>query len=100
MDGIIRTMRFGKRGVAYNIGNPSNKTTILNLAHKVIEIVASPSSIVFVDPRTIWGPLFEEANDKYPDADKAVRELGWCPQYSLEDTIKEATKYIREGRRD
>jgi nucleoside-diphosphate-sugar epimerase len=53
-----------------------------------------------VDPKTLWGPLFEEANDKYPDAERAMKELDWCPRYGLEYTIQETADYIREGRRD
>src|SRR6266568_3755501 len=81
VDGIKRTMCCGKPGEAYNIGNPSNKTTILALAEKVLVITGSSSTIDFVDPKALWGPLFEEANDKYPDADRALNELKWRPQF-------------------
>ena len=99
-DGIIRAMRHGCSGEAYNIGNPANKTTILDLAKHVLRIVGGPSVIAFVDPKQLWGPLFEEANDKYPDADRAIMELGWKPRWDLEDSIRESAEYIREGRSD
>ena len=99
-DGIVRVMRRGQRGTPYNIGNPANKTTILELARKVIQFVGSKSAITFVDPKVLWGPLFEEANDKYPDADRAMKELGWHPQYSLEDIISETTDHIRKEQAD
>jgi UDP-glucose 4-epimerase len=98
-DGIIRTMRCGQKGEAYNIGNPANKTTILDLAKRVLRAIGGKSQISFVDPKTLWGPLFEEANDKYPDADRAIRELKWHPRYDLEDIIQHSADYIRtEGR--
>jgi nucleoside-diphosphate-sugar epimerase len=100
VDGVIRVMRRGRQGEAYNIGNPANKTTILDLARKVVQVVGSESPITFVDPKTLWGPLFEEANDKYPDAERAMKELDWYPRYGLEYTIQETADYIREGRRD
>jgi UDP-glucose 4-epimerase len=100
VDGIMRVMRLGQNGEAYNIGNPANKTTILDLAEKVLQIVGGESPITFVDPKNLWGPLFEEANDKYPDSERAMRELGWSPRYDLECTIREAADYIRERRRD
>jgi len=96
VDGIMRTMALGKPGEAYNIGNPANKTTILALAQKVVLVTGSSSKVDFVDPKTLWGPLFEEANDKYPDADRAMTELGWHPQYELDAIVRETVEYIRD----
>ena len=98
VDGIKRTMCCGKPGEAYNIGNPSNKTTILALAEKVLVITGSSSTIDFVDPKALWGPLFEEANDKYPDADRALNELKWRPQFGLDAIIRQSVEYIRDER--
>jgi len=97
-DGIIRTMRYGRKGEAYNIGNPANKITILELAQRVLKLIGGKSEIAFVDPKTLWGPLFEEANDKYPDADRAISELKWHPRYDLDDIIQQSTNYIQEKR--
>lgn len=99
-DGIVRAQRCGKPGQPYNIGNPANKTMILELARRVVQATGSSSAIEFVDPKTLWGALFEEANDKYPDADRAMNELGWCPRYGLNEIIAESVNYIRAGRRD
>jgi UDP-glucose 4-epimerase len=99
-DGVVRVMKKGRRGDAYNVGNPSNKTTILELAQRVVRATESRSEIRFVDPKQLFGPLFEEANDKFPDADKAMNELGWRPRFSIDDVIRDAIEYIRAGRRD
>ena len=98
VDGVVRTMCCGRPGEAYNIGNPANKTTILALAEKVLHITGSSSTINFVDPKALWGPLFEEANDKYPDADRALNELKWRPQFELDAIIRQSVEYIRDGR--
>jgi UDP-glucose 4-epimerase len=88
-NGILLTMRHGRNGEAYNIGNPANKTTILRLAQTVKTVTSSPSTIEFIDPKTIYGPLYEEANDKFPDADKAMDELGWKPQHDIATVIRD-----------
>lgn len=95
--GIILGMENGKNGEAYNIGNPSNKTNILDLAQRVKNILRSESEIVFIDPKTIYGPSYEEANDKYPDAEKAKHEIGWVPEYDIDTTILHAKdEYLRQ----
>jgi len=98
--GIKLAMERGKNGEAYNIGTPRNKTTILELAERVLDIVPSNSEISFVDPKEMFGPLFEEANDKYPDADRAIKELGWSPKYDIETVIQDSYDYIKEKRCD
>ena len=98
--GVILTMERGLNGEAYNIGNPANKTSILELARRVIAVLESKSEISFVDPKTLFGPLFEEANDKYPDADRAMMELGWRPSRGIDDIIRDTAFYIRANRRD
>jgi len=87
VSGFILVMAKGRYGEAYNIGNPRNKTTILEFAKLVKSSLNSSSKIIFVDPKTIYGPTYEEANDKFPDADKAIKELGWNPTGSIDSTI-------------
>jgi UDP-glucose 4-epimerase len=99
-DGIIRALRLGRSGEPYNIGNPHNKISIRELAEQVVRLTGSTSRIDYVDPKKLFGPLFEEANDKYPDADKAMNELGWNPKHTLESVIRDSVEYIRAGRVD
>ena len=100
VDGLILAMQEGKAGEAYNLGNPENKTTILNLAHLVGEAMdwpmsSLPATIHFLDGREVYGPDYREANDKWPDATKAITELGWTPKYSIEQTIQDVITYER-----
>lgn len=94
-DGIIRVMELGTSGEAYNLGNPHSKISILDLAKKVLEVIDTDSDVIFVDPKTIYGPLYEEANDKYPDADRAMDGLKWNPTRGIGDTIKETYEYMK-----
>ena len=98
--GVILMMERGMSGVAYNIGNPANKMTVLELAKTVVDLTNSSSEISFVDPKTLWGPLFEECADKYPDVERAIRELGWYPSRNILQIIQDTYRYGKENRRD
>ena len=92
--GLRAVMAGGSSGEAYNIGNGDNKISISALADKVIALLSSTSPKIFVDPKTIYGPLYEEANDKFPDALKATAHLGWCPTRTIDETIIDAAAEI------
>jgi len=93
--GIVAGMEKGKRGQVYNLGNPKNKTTIDQLADMVIKLTKTSSKKVYLDPKTIYGQFYEEANDKYPDASKSMRELEWSPEFSKEQIILDTYKYMK-----
>ena len=93
--GIIAASVRGTSGETYNIGNPKNKCSILELAQEVVRITGASSRVVFVDPKEIYGEHFQEANDKFPDSTKAERELGWVPIHSRESTIQSTYDFMR-----
>ena len=92
--GVFNTMRYGQSGEAYNIGNSDNRTTILEMAQSVIKYTNSKSEIIFVDPKTIYGDRFAEANDKYPDDTKATLEIEWCPKYDIRKVIEDTYSFM------
>jgi UDP-glucose 4-epimerase len=96
VSGLVAVMARGRPGVAYNLGHPGNKITIDQLADRVIHTLRSSSSKVYVDPKTIYGDLYEEANDKYPDSSQAMTELGWNPTFGVEETIRDTYRYLSE----
>lgn len=100
VEGIVLATRRGAPGEIYNVGNPANKISIKELAERIVKAAGSKSAIDFVDPKQLFGPLFEEANDKFPDSDKASRELGWQPKYDLDTVLRDTIDYIRAGRSD
>jgi UDP-glucose 4-epimerase len=100
VDGILLVMARGQRGDVYNLGNPANKISIAELADRVISLTNSKSTVSHVDPKALFGDLFEEANDKYPDADRAKNELGWNPKYTIDEIILDSYNYANSGRTD
>ncbi len=96
VQGIVLTMKLGENGKAYNIGNPKNKISINELVDLILKITKIKSEKVFLDPKEIYGPLFEEANDKFPDASIAMKELSWHPELSVESIIKDTYDYMKQ----
>jgi nucleoside-diphosphate-sugar epimerase len=94
VSGIVAAMRKGKSGEVYNLGNAANRCSILELANEVREITRSKSRITFHDPKTIYGPFYEEANNKFPDDTKTISELAWQPSRSRDSAIEDTYKYF------
>lgn len=92
-DGVLSAPRI------FNVGNPGNGSTIMELARRVIELVkTSNSSVIQIDPRSVYGPLYHEAESfvKLP-ALKNATELGWRPKQALGDIILETVEYYRSN---
>jgi dTDP-glucose 4,6-dehydratase len=64
-----------------NIGNPG-EFTLLELAHKVIEIAGSPSEIVYEALPT------DDPQQRRPEITKAKQVLGWEPNVSLDEGLQ------------
>jgi len=93
--GILYAMRYGTKGGVYNLGNPANRCSILELAEEVRNISGTKSKIVMIDPKTVYGPYYEEANNKFPDAAKAIGELKWQPRFGRHEAISDTFNYMK-----
>lgn len=89
VDAMIKIMESDISGEAFNVGNPENKRSILEVAQAVKRMTCSKSEIVCVDPKTIYGKNYEEAWNKIPDIRKITAMIGWVPKYSFEDVVQE-----------
>jgi dTDP-glucose 4,6-dehydratase len=71
-----------------NIGNP-HEMTVLEFAHKIIELTGSKSEIVYK-------PLPEDDPQvRQPDISKAKKILGWEPNVKLDDGLAKTIEYFR-----
>lgn len=94
VNGSILAMTFGKPAQVYNLGNAENKTSILDLAHLVIHHVTGDLGYIkYTDGKTVFGPTYAEAANKFPDSAKAMNELDWQPNFSNLDIINNTWVY-------
>ncbi|MFI7706144.1 NAD-dependent epimerase/dehydratase family protein [Nonomuraea sp. NPDC049480] len=82
--------------IVINVGNPANAITIMELAHRVKDLLGSASPIVSVDGRSVHGPYYAEAESfhKIP-ALRAATGLGWQPRIALDELILSTAAYYR-----
>ncbi|HEX3794308.1 MAG TPA: UDP-glucuronic acid decarboxylase family protein [Acidimicrobiales bacterium] len=70
-----------------NIGNPDERT-VLELAHLIIELTGSGSTVTFEELPT------DDPTRRCPDITLAQRELGWSPTVALRDGIARTIEYL------
>jgi dTDP-glucose 4,6-dehydratase len=90
VEGMVRLLMSGEV-YPVNLGNP-REMTILDFAHKVLEVTGSKSEIVFVQPkdeRTKDDPMVRQ-----PDISKALQVLAWEPVMSLEEGLAKTVDWF------
>jgi UDP-glucuronate decarboxylase len=88
LDGMVRMMDQDGTIGPVNLGNPEEKT-IVEIAETIIRLTASRSKLAFKDK-----PQDDPARRR-PDITLARTKLGWQPQVSLEDGLRETIAYFR-----
>jgi nucleoside-diphosphate-sugar epimerase len=82
-----------------NAGNPQNTVTIDNLARLVVKHLKSPSTIEFVDARSVYGPLYMEAESVEKMCDISLAQsLDWTPKFDLEGIIRRTADFYQTCR--
>ncbi|MEK7142970.1 MAG: NAD-dependent epimerase/dehydratase family protein [Patescibacteria group bacterium] len=76
-------------GQVYNIGNPEETLTVLELAKKVIKIARSRSKIVFKKRN------YPDVELRIPSIEKARKELAFEPRIDLDEGLKRTIKWYR-----
>jgi nucleoside-diphosphate-sugar epimerase len=88
--GIYLMMNARTKGAVMNLGNPE-EMTILELANTVIKMTGSASKIAFM-PLPENDPL-----QRRPDISKARALLGWKPEVSLDEGLRNTIAYFKES---
>ena len=95
VEGIVRLL-MSEEVDPVNLGNP-REMTILEFAHKVLQVTGSESGILSVlpkDERTKDDPMVRQ-----PDIARARQVLGWEPAVSLEEGLARTIEWFK-GRLD
>lgn len=86
IEGMLRVMK-GDYQLPINLGNPE-EVTVLELAHKILELTGSPSQIMF---RSLPE---DDPCRRCPDISLATKCLdGWNPKVSLQEGLLKTIKY-------
>jgi UDP-glucose 4-epimerase len=78
----------GAYGGVFNVGS-TEEVTILELARRVIALTGSSSTISLTPYDEAYGEGFEDMYRRIPDIGKVGSLIGWSPQHSLEDIIRD-----------
>jgi len=81
-------------GEVFNIGN-DEEITIQDLAHEVIELTGSESTIEKVLYEKAYAPGFEDMQRRIPDISKIKRVVGWTPKLSLDSVITDIANHLK-----
>lgn len=89
--GVDTVMNKGKFGEVYNIGGGNEKTN-LKITHLILDILGKPDSLItFVEDRL--------GHDRRYSLDSSkTRALGWKPEWSFEDGLRETVKWYKENK--
>ncbi|MDR2438252.1 MAG: GDP-mannose 4,6-dehydratase [Planctomycetaceae bacterium] len=74
-------------GQVVNLGS-NEEISIRKLAERVISILGSQSTMVFVSYEDAYGPGFDDMRRRIPDLKRAKELLGWTPKISLNEIIR------------
>lgn len=82
-------------GDYFNVGG-IGEISILDLAHRVIEMTDSRSRIKFVDYSDAYVFGFEDMQRRVPDISKIANKVGWKPSLNLENILLDVIKSFSE----
>ncbi len=92
VEGIVRLFHSGET-TPVNLGSP-DEMTVLEFAHKMLELTGSSSPITFVTPTD--ARTADDPKVRCPDISKARRVIGWEPRTPLEEGLRQTVTYFRK----
>jgi UDP-glucose 4-epimerase len=84
----------GVSGEIFNVGS-TERVTINELAHRVLEQTGSHSKVVAVPYDEVYGQGIEDMLHREPSIDKISSAVGWEPTVSLDGILADVIRHIR-----
>jgi nucleoside-diphosphate-sugar epimerase len=88
-DALVSIMESDRNLEIYNIGNPANELSVMELAKRVVALAGSRSEIKCIDPKEVYGQHYEEAWNKVPDIGRIQSHVAWAPKMSVDQIVRE-----------
>ena len=89
--GIDTVLNKGELGEVYNIGGGNEKTNI-EITHMILDLLGKPESLItYVEDRLGHDLRYSLDSTK-------TRKLGWKPEWSFEDGLKQTVEWYRDNR--
>jgi len=79
----------------FNLGSEYH-VTINELADLVGDAVGKKTGVIYKDYDSAYCPNFRDIDIRYPSIEKAKRLLGWSPELSLSQIIRDVVSYWKE----
>lgn len=84
-------------GEVYNVGG-DEEISINALAERVRVLTGSSSEIVHVPYEEVYGPGFEDMQQRTPDIGKLQRAIGYAPTHSVDDILRKVVAFFKKQR--
>src|SRR5689334_7891052 len=88
----------GAIGDVFNVGS-QGEISMLELAHKVVAVTESSSSIELIPYDRAYEAGFEDMQRRVPDTTKLRALTGWAPTRTLDDILRETVAEARVSSR-
>ena len=80
------------QGEIFNIGHPENELTIADLARQLAaaytaEVPGATPRMRSVSAEAVYGPGYDDCDQRLPDIDKATQRLGWTPTTTIDQML-------------
>jgi UDP-glucose 4-epimerase len=93
---LVALMDADVSGDIFNVGSPE-RVRIIDLAHRVLELTGSGSTLAFVPHDQVYGLGIEDVLHREPSIDKIRDAIGWRPSLDLDRILGDVIDHTRRA---